>query len=113
MAVKMFTPVQRGWAACQAKSRMETKPFKAPVDAYEQGVLDSSLNEPFKVVSRDASVGPGIAHPLQSQANSGAVRTVRKKAKGTVANRRRTNPARSKKVGRFLPSLLPADASLN
>ena len=52
--------------SCQAKSRMETKPFKAPVDAYEEGVLDSSLNEPFKVVSRDASVGPGIAHPLQS-----------------------------------------------
>ena len=80
------------------------KSFKDPIDASEQGVLASSLNEPDRVVS-----------PPASTANSGAVRTVRKKAKGTVANRRRTKqaPARAKKVGAFLPSLLPADACLN
>jgi hypothetical protein len=51
--------------------------------------------------------------PVMQLESKRSARTVRKKAKGTVANRRRTNPARSKKVGRFLPSLLPADASLN
>jgi hypothetical protein len=112
---------KKGGNAARRAHRMQLaqdiarKPFKEPADASEEAVLASSLNEADKVGSSDASINAGIAHPPRSQANSRAVRTVRKKAKETVAKPRRTSQTarRVKKVGPFLPSLLPADTSLN